>query len=157
MQALIFIIVLTKVALNVIFIVYFLRKIAPDQEFQKWLEKSDHNKKLYLTLIILSGVLSFQIMRIIYSRFLGLQLFFGRFNTSLIFKPLNFFSLAYIVPGGCLILMAIFDITVQNGYRTSIFYSSIQVILMQIFIFIACFVAFFKGDQQYFDYQVYKV
>lgn len=74
----------------------------------------------------------------IYSRLLGLELFYGRFNTSLIFKPLNFFSLAYIIPGGCLIVMAINNIRMQDGYRTSIFYSSIEVILMEICIAIGC-------------------
>lgn len=125
MQALIFIIILTKVTLNLIFMAYFLRKIANDENFQSWLSKSPYNYRLYIVLLILSSVFSFQIMRVIYCRFLGLEIFFGRFNTSLIFKPINYFSIAYIVPGGGLIVMAIFDIIMQDGYRTSIFYSSI--------------------------------
>lgn len=86
-------------------------------------------------------------MRIIYCRFLGLEIFFGRFNTSLIFKPLNFFSLAYVVPGGGLIVMAVFDIIMQTGYRTSIFYSSIEVILMEAVTFMACIVEACRNDK----------
>ena len=96
-------------------------------------------------------------MRLIYSRLLGLELFYGRFNSSIIFKPLNFFSLAYIIPGGCLIVMAINNIRMQGEYRTSIFYSSIEVILMEIIIGIGCILELCRSDKEYFDYQVYKV
>lgn len=138
MQALIFIIIVTKVALNLIFMAYFCRKIASDDNFEGWLNKSPYNNRLYIILLCLSSTFSFQIMRIIYCRLLGLQLFFGRFNTALIFKPLNFFSLAYIVPGGGLVVMAIFNIIMQDGYKTSIYYSSIEVILIQILILVSC-------------------
>lgn len=138
MQALVFLILLTKVMLNLIFLAYFIRKISKDENFQKWLAKSEQNNKMHLVLLIMSSIFSFQIMRIIYCRLLGLQIFFGRFNTSLIFKPLNFFSLAYIVPGGGLIVMAVFNIIIQGIYRTSLYYSSIQVIIIQILIFSCC-------------------
>lgn len=95
-----------------------------------WLDKSVYNYRLYIVAMVLSTVFSFQVVRILYGRLLGLELFFGRFNTALIFKPLNFFSLAYIVPGGGLIVMAVSDIIMQDGYKTSIFYSSIEVILI---------------------------
>lgn len=147
MQGLIFIIILTKVVLNVIFLIYFQRKIAHDDNFERWIQKSPHNYRLYIVLLVLSTVFSFQIMRIIYCRFLGLEIFFGRFNTALIFKPLNFFSLAYVVPGGGLIVMAVFDIVMQSGYRTSIFYSSIEVIMIEAVSFIACIVEACRNDK----------
>lgn len=96
-------------------------------------------------------------MRIIYCRLLGLELFFGRFNTSLIFKPMNIFSLAYIVPAGCLIVVAIFNILMQGGYRTSIFYSSIEVILIESVLLITCIIEACRSNKEYFDYQIYKV
>lgn len=72
MQALIFIIIVTKVALNLIFMAYFCRKIASDDNFEGWLNKSPYNNRLYIILLCLSSTFSFQIMRIIYCRLLGL-------------------------------------------------------------------------------------
>ena len=123
-QALLYVIVLTKICLNIFFFIYFRVKIVGDENFQSWLEKSPPNYRLYIVLLVLSSIFSFQIMRLIYGKLLGIEIFFGRFNTALIFKPMNFFSLAYVVPGGCLIVMAVFNIIMQDGYRTTIFYSS---------------------------------
>lgn len=108
-------------------------------------------------LLVLSSVFSFQIIRIIYSRLLGLEIFFGRFNTVLIFKPLNYFSLAYLIPSGCLIAMAVNNIIMQNGYKTTIYYSSIEVIVIEVLLLIGCMLQACKSDPEYFDYQVYRV
>jgi hypothetical protein len=74
----------------------------------------------------LSSILSFQIIRIIYSRLLGLRLFFGKFNTALVFKPLNYFTLTYfLTAGAALVALSVRTILLQDGYHTSAFYSSI--------------------------------
>jgi hypothetical protein len=124
-QALLYVFLMSKIALNVIFLIYFLRNIATDENFTNWVNKADNNRCLYVVLLVLSSIFSFQIMRMIYSRLLGLELFFGRFNTALIFKPINYFTIAYLVPAICLLVMSANNIILQDGYRTSIFYSSI--------------------------------
>jgi len=43
--------------------------------------------------------------------------------------------------------MAVFDIIMQNGYRTPIFYSSIEVILMEAVTFMACIVEACRNDK----------
>lgn len=57
---------------------------------------------------------------------MGLKLFFGKFNTSLIFKPLNYFTITYfLTAGAALVALSVRSINLQNGYRTSAYYSSI--------------------------------
>lgn len=74
----------------------------------------------------MSSFLSFQCIRIIYSRLMGLRLFFGKFNTSLIFKPLNYFTAAHFLTCGvALVFLSVRNIMGEGGYKTSTFYSSL--------------------------------
>ena len=157
-QALTFIVLMSKVTMNVIFLIYFCTVIAPDEEFVRWREIGDH-ETLYRVLIALSSVFSFQIIRIIYSRLLGLPIFFGKFNTSLIFKPLNYFTLTYfLTTGGGLIALSVLSILHQDGYKTSAYFSSIETIIIELVLVISCLVDNKSGyDDEFFEYQVYKV
>jgi hypothetical protein len=75
---------------------------------------------------VLSSLLSFQTMRLIYSRLMGLNLFFGKFNTALIFKPLNVFTVAHFCTcGASLIFLSARNIVAQEGYKTSTYYTSV--------------------------------
>ena len=126
MQALVFILIFSHVALNLIFLAYFLKAISPQPDFIAWCELDPSHSHLYHTLIVLCSVLSFQCIRVIYSRLMGLPLFFGKFNTSLIFKPLNYFTIAYLFTCGfSLLFLSVRNIIAQEGYRTSVLYSSI--------------------------------
>ena len=125
-QFLCFVLLFSKVLLNFIFLIYFLKAIATEDQFIQWLENNEDHVKIYKFLIFFSTLFSFQMIRIIYSRLLGLHIFFGKFNTSLIFKPLNYFTIAYFITSGVsLIILSIRNIINQDGYQTSTFFSSI--------------------------------
>ena len=122
---------LSKVVLNLSFLVYFIKIIAAEEDFEQWRQQEDSHERLYRILIVLSSTLSFQTIRILYSRLMGLHLFFGKFNTALIFKPLNYFTIAYFCTcGATLIFLSIRNIIAQEGYRTSTFYSSLESIIL---------------------------
>jgi hypothetical protein len=90
---------------------------------------------------------------------MGLRLFFGKFNTSLIFKPLNYFTLTYfLTAGAALVALSVRSILLQEGYHTSAFYSSIESIIVEAVLFLICIIDNKKGyDDEFFEYQVYKV
>lgn len=110
-------------------------------------------------LIVLSSLLSFQCIRIIYSRLMGLRLFFGKFNTSLIFKPLNYFTASHFLTSGvALVILSFRNIMAQHGYKTSMYYSSIETIVLELILLVCCLVDNKRGyDDEFFEYQVYKV
>lgn len=57
---------------------------------------------------------------------MGLKMFFGKFSSGLIFKPINFFSLALtFIYAGPLVIICVYNIQLQNGYKTKIYYSAI--------------------------------
>lgn len=53
--------------------------------------------------------------------------------------------------------MAVINIMMQDGYKTAIFYSSIEVIIIEAIILISCLIQACKADPEYFDYQVYRI
>jgi hypothetical protein len=97
----------------------------------------------------MSSLLSFQCIRIIYSR---LRMFFGKFNTSLIFKPLNYFTAAHFFTSGfALVFLSVRNVIAQNGYKTSIFYSSLESIILEFVLLICCVIDNKKGyDDEFF-------
>ncbi len=101
---------------------------------------------------MMSSLLSFQCIRLIYSRLMGLRLFFGKFNTSLIFKPLNFFTIAsFCTCSFALVFLSVRNIVAQDGYKTSTFYSSVESILIEALLLICCVIDNKKGyDDEFF-------
>lgn len=77
---------------------------------------------------------------------MGLPLFFGKFNTALIFKPLNYFTLAYFLTSGAsMIFLSVQNIIAQDGYHTSVYYSSIESIILEALLVITCIADNKKG------------
>ena len=77
---------------------------------------------------------------------MGLRLFFGKFNTALIFKPLNFFTIAHFCTcGAALVFLSVRNILAQEGYKTSTFYSSVESIVLEGILLIACIIDNKKG------------
>jgi hypothetical protein len=77
---------------------------------------------------------------------MGLQLFFGKFNTALIFKPLNYFTLAHLLTCSTpLIILSTRNIMAQDGYKTSIFYSSVESIILEGLLLVTCVLDNKKG------------
>jgi len=77
---------------------------------------------------------------------MGLRLFFGKFNTALIFKPLNYFTVAHFLTcSSALIALSIRNIVAQDCYRTSTFYSSVESIILEILLLGACILDNKKG------------
>ena len=75
------------IAVNVLFVVYFKKVIEKDEMFQYW---SGSYKRTTKALTIISAVVSFKVMRLLYSRLFGLDNFnaaFTRHDT--LFRPMN--------------------------------------------------------------------
>lgn len=80
-------------------------------------------------------------MRVLYSRLMGLRLFFGKFNTSLIFKPINYFSVVHLVTTAfALVFLSARNIQRQEGYRTSTFYAGVETIIIEAVLIVGCLV-----------------
>jgi hypothetical protein len=96
--------------------------------------------------VALGSIFSFQLVRVLYSRLLGLRLFFGKFNTSLIFRPINRFSIAHFcTSGAALVALSVRTLLLQEGYQTSAYFSSLESLVMEGVLLIACIVDSCKG------------
>jgi hypothetical protein len=90
---------------------------------------------------------------------MGLKIFFGKFSSGLIFKPINYFSIAltltYSAP---LVVMCLDVIQLQEGYMTKVYYSAVETIVMEGVMVLAWVVDWRRGEaDEFFDYQVHKV
>jgi hypothetical protein len=89
--------------------------------------------------MIASIFFNFQLFRFIYSRLLGIQLFYARFSNNLILKSLKYLNFIYfLIVGGLLIALASWSIYIQHLVKTSFFYSSVEIIIIESLIFIMC-------------------
>lgn len=61
-----------------------------------------------------------------------MKVFFGKFTSGLIFKPINYFSLAYFIIFTIpFVALCIININSQKGYKTRIYYSSLESIIIE--------------------------
>lgn len=130
-QALAYAILLSKVSCNLFMLIYFVKKLSVDQTYNKWLEEGKSHESMKTAAMILGTLISFQFYRILYSRLLGLHMFFARFGSPQILKPMKYLNISYfIVTSGCLIAMAAISLFRQHTVKTSLFYSSIEIITL---------------------------
>lgn len=78
---------------------------------------------------------------------MGLKIFFGKFSSGVIFKPMNYFSLLetflYVMP---MIVVCILVIYEQKGYRTKVFYSSVETIVVEILWVVSWVIGWRRGE-----------
>ena len=95
------------------------------------MEKNKSNANIRVACIVLGSTISFQFYRLLYSRLLGLEIFFARFSSPLILKPISYLTIAYFfVTSLSLIALSALSILRQNVVHTSLFYSSVEIICL---------------------------
>lgn len=157
-QLLTYLCVLSKVACNLFMLLYFLKKISRDEKFEEWLAVDAGRSHLKNFVMVMAALVSFQFYRFLYSRLLGLEVFFARFSSPLMLKPLSYLNYAYaIVTSGSLITLAIISIIRQHEVHTVLFWASVEIMFMELILFLVCVIDDGKKTDEHFDYQIYKI
>lgn len=157
-QLLTYLCVLSKVACNIFMLVYFMKKISRDTKFEEWLGGDVSRNHMKVFVMVMSALFSFQFYRFLYSRLLGLEIFFARFSSPLMLKPMSYLTYGYaVVASGSLIALAVRSIVGQYAVHTSVFWACVEIIFIELVMFVACVIDDQKKSDEHFDYQIYKI
>ncbi|EAS01407.2 transmembrane protein, putative (macronuclear) [Tetrahymena thermophila SB210] len=145
--------ILAYILMNIAFFIYFRKIVFQDTRFRTWLTQKSNNS-VYKGLSYFGLVLSFKMNRLLYGRLCSLSYFSAEFNDNqTIFKPTNIFSVASLILNNLPIFISAcmtLD-TIQATQKDSQLYiNGIEVILMNIFMFILVLLDFHK-PQNYFN------
>lgn len=157
-QLLTYLCILSKVACNIFMLVYFMKKISRDEKFEEWLAADSARNRIRTFVMVMATTSSFQFYRFLYSRLLGLEIFFARFSSPLILKPMNYLTFAYaVVTSGSVIALAVISLLGQNAVHTSLFWACVEIMFIEVLLFLACLIDDRKKTDEHFDYQIYKI